>query len=558
MNGAEALVRLLEAHGVSKIFGLCGDTSLPFYDALRNLDHGIEHILTRDERSAAYMADAYARVTGKVGVCEGPSGGGATYLLPGLVEASESSIPVLGITSDVPLSSRGHYPLTELDQLSLFRPVTKFNAVLDQPANFAASVRAAFRNMTTGRPGAAHLSLPYDIQVAPVEPTTIWGQPEHGTYPAWPTGPDPVATNNAAKCLAQAQQPVVVCGGGVNIAGGERQLDQLARTLDLPVVSSISGRGCLGDDHPNYAGVIGSNGGVPATRKILAEADLVFFIGCRAGSVTTEKWRFPRQGTTVIHLDSDPLAISANYQVIAPLVADANLGLAALNEAIVATGIQASFGGARRCQAAREDKAAAFAKLACADSQPILPERLVAAINEIKDDNALLVVDAGTPCPYFSAYAHLPHAGRHLLTNRAHGALGYSLPAAIGAQFAAPNRQVIAVMGDGSFGFSLGELETATRHKLPIMFVVVANSSYGWIKAGQHSGFDKRYFSVDFNPSDHAGIAKSFGLQSFQVEKPGELLPALRAAADAGGPTLVDVACQPLELAQAPVSEWIA
>src|ERR671925_136365 len=157
MTGAEAVVEILKAHGVEILFGLCGDTSLPFYDALARLPHGMCHVLARDERSAAYMADGYARVSGKVGVCEGPSGGGVTYILPGLVEANESSIPVLGINTDVSVSSRGKFTLTELDQRTLMRPLTKWNAVIDRPADIPKLFRKAFEEMTTGRPGAAHL-----------------------------------------------------------------------------------------------------------------------------------------------------------------------------------------------------------------------------------------------------------------------------------------------------------------------------------------------------------------------------------------------------------------
>src|ERR671918_2612317 len=167
LSGAEAFVRMLQLPGARQIFGLCGDTSLPLYDALYRLEHGITHILTRDERSAAYMADAYARVTGRVGVCEGPSGGGATYILPGVVEANESSIPVLAVTTDIATGSRGRYALTELDQEALFRPLTKWNRVLDRADQVPSALRAAFRAMTTGRPGAAHLGLPFDVQGNP-------------------------------------------------------------------------------------------------------------------------------------------------------------------------------------------------------------------------------------------------------------------------------------------------------------------------------------------------------------------------------------------------------
>ena len=205
LSGAEAVVRMLDLYGVRHIFGLCGDTSLPFYDALYRMEHGITHVLTRDERSAAYMADGYARVSGRPGVCEGPSGGGATYLLPGLVEANESCSPVLGITSDVPVTSRGRYPLTELDQESLFRPLTKWNTVCDRADQVPQAIRSAFRQMTTGRPGAAHIGLPYDVMKEPVDPAEIWCQAEHDRYPAWRSAADPAAVEAAAAALAAGQ-----------------------------------------------------------------------------------------------------------------------------------------------------------------------------------------------------------------------------------------------------------------------------------------------------------------------------------------------------------------
>jgi len=181
LTGAQAVVEMLRAHGVEIVFGLCGDTSLPLYDALRGST--LRHILTRDERHAAYMADGYARVTGRVGVCEGPSGGGATYILPGLAEANESSIPVLAINTDISVASRGRYTLTELDQRTLMRTVTKWNAVLDRAADIPRVFRQAFDTMTTGRPGAAHIALPFDVQNAPVDALDIWADPSLGGYP---------------------------------------------------------------------------------------------------------------------------------------------------------------------------------------------------------------------------------------------------------------------------------------------------------------------------------------------------------------------------------------
>ena len=229
-----------------------------FYDALFRLGHNMEHILTRDERSAAYMADAYARVSGRVGVCEGPSGGGATYILPGLVEANESSVPVLAITSDVSVTSRGRYPLTELDQDALMRPLTKWNSVITEAGMLPRMVRAAFRAMTTGRPGSAHLGLPFDVQNGPVSPDDVFADAAHGAYPAWPAGSDEAAVEAAAEALMTAERPVIICGGGVVISGAEGELAKLAERFDIAVATTISGRGSIAENHDNAVGVVGS------------------------------------------------------------------------------------------------------------------------------------------------------------------------------------------------------------------------------------------------------------------------------------------------------------
>ena len=559
LSGAEALVHMLDAFGVKHIFGLCGDTSLPFYDAMHRLDHDITHVLTRDERHATYMADAYARVSKRVGVCEGPSGGGATYILPGLVEANDSSVPVLAITTDVSVSSRGHYPLTELAQDEMFRPLTKWNGVVDRAERLPAMLRAAFRAMTTGRPGAAHLGLPYDVQNAQVSADDIWVQAEFGRYPAWRSGPDPEAVESAVERLLSSRRPVVICGGGVVLSGGEAALKGLAERLNLVVATTISGQGALSDTHANCLGVVGSNGGTPATRAAVEDADLIVFVGCRAGSVTTERWRVPSSAAAVIHIDSDPMVISANYRTEVALVSDARLALEAVHAAIDANGpCKVDFSGTERVASAKKQKFAAFEKLAVSGERPIRPERVVRELHRVLPDDAIIVADPGTPCPYFSAFYDVPMMGRHFISNRAHGALGFSLPAAIGAQLGQPDAKVVSVMGDGSFGFSVGEFETVTRLNLPISFVVFSNSSYGWIKAGQKSGFEQRYFSVDFNPTDHAAVAPAYGIKSWRVEDPEQLATVLAEAAEHGGPTLVDVISQPLQEAEAPVSEWVA
>jgi acetolactate synthase-1/2/3 large subunit len=556
LTGAEAVVEMLKAHGVEILFGLCGDTSLPLYDALARLPHGMRHVLARDERSAAYMADGYARVSGRVGVCEGPSGGGVTYILPGLAEANESSVPVLCLNTDISVSSRGRFTLTALDQGALMRPVTKWNAVLDRSQDIPRLLRAAFRQMTTGRPGAAHIALPFDVQNGSVDRADVWADASFGRYPASRVAPDPFFIERAAKLLGDASYPLFLCGGGVVIAGAEQELLKVAERLSAPVATTISGKGSVSEEHPLAVGVVGSNGGTPETRAIVDQADLIVFIGCRAGSVTTERWRHPAPGKAkVIHLDVDPAVLGANYAVDVPLVGDAKLALAALDDALTSLNrpLEAS-----RVQQAKQQKFEKFQELAQSADKPIKPERLVAELSKTLDPDAIVVVDAGTPCPYFSAYYPARRTGRRFFSNRAHGALGYSLSAAIGAHFAAPDVKCVAVMGDGSFGFTCGELETLVRHRLPISLIVISNSSYGWIKAGQKSGYGGRYFAVDFDVTDHAAVAAAYGLKSWSVTEPGDLGKTLQQALAHPGPSLVDVICQPLQEAKAPVSEWIA
>ncbi len=557
LTGAEATVRMLQAYGVRHMFGLCGDTTLPFYDALARLDHGITHFLTRDERHAAYMADGYARVTGRPGVCEGPSGGGATYILPGLVEANESSVPVLAITTDVATSSAGRYPLTELDQVALFRPLTKWNAALDSAARLPATIRRAFREMTTGRPGAVHLALPFDTQKAEVSEAEIWADRRHQVFPASPAAPQKADIRAAAEALREAKAAVAICGGGPVLAHAQAALRELAHRLDLPIATTVSGQGAIAETDPWAVGVVGTNGGVASTRAVVEEADLVMFIGCRAGSVTTERWRSPAPGTKIIHIDSDPSVIGANYQTDVAIVADAKCALEAL---VAELGDYAGAGqaGTARAKAAWDAKLADFEPLATSHERPIRPEAVVAALAEILDDDATLIADPGTPCPYFSAHYRWRKAGRHFITNRAHGALGYALAAAMGAQVGRPSSKTLALMGDGSFGFCCGEFETLVRYKIPITSIVFSNAVFGWIKAGQNAGFGRRYYNVDFDRTDHAAVARAFGVKAWTVDDPAQLRPVLREAIAHDGPTLVDIISQPLHEAAAPVSEWIA
>ena len=554
LTGAEAMVKLLEGYEVKYIFGLCGDTSLPFYDALYQLNHSIKHILTRDERSASYMADAYARVTGKVGICEGPSGGGATYMIPGVVEANESSISVISITSDVPLTSIGHFPLTELKQKELFKPLTKWNEIIEEPKNLGSIIRNSFKQSTSGRPGACHICFPFDIQTAEISEEDIWVDKKFTKFPSLPLKPDPLKIDQIVQELSKSKNPMIICGGAIKNSFAEKELQKLVEKLNIVLATSVTGKGTLADIHPNCLGVVGSNGGSIYSREVIKKSDLVIFIGCRAGSVTTEKWQYPDSKTKIIHIDIDQKVIEANYKTHISLVADAKLTLIELNKKTKKN----DFKGNIIVAGVKRNKFSEFNKLLKDNKGLIKPERIVKELNDILPKNTYIVVDPGTPCPYFSAYYNFSKSGRYFLTNRAHGALGYALPASIGVQIAKPKNKVVSIMGDGSFGFTVGELETALRLKLPIIFIVISNSVYGWIKAGQKSSFNKRYYSVDFTRTDHAKVASAYGLKAWTVRKPQELKKIILKAVKQKGPCLIDIISQPLQDAKAPVSEWIA
>jgi acetolactate synthase-1/2/3 large subunit len=256
----------------------------------------------------------------------------------------------------------------------------------------------------------------------------------------------------------------------------------------------------------------------------------------------------------------DPEVIGANYETEASLVGDARLALAAVNARLDEDRIAPPKRSLDALKVAemREAKMAAFQALAANDDAPIRPERVVATLAKHLPDDAVVVADPGTPCPYLSAFLQLKRPGRSFISNRAHGALGYSLPAVVGAKIGRPDARCVAVMGDGSFGFACGELETIQRLGLPVTLIVISNAVFGWIKAGQRSAFDQRYFSVDFTPGRHAEIARAFGIEAFEVDQPAALDIAMQKALKADHPTLLDITCQPLHEAKAPVSEWIA
>lgn len=560
MNGAQSLVRALRDVGVEHIFGLPGDTGMALYDALYD-EPAITHIMTRDERSASFMADVYARVSRRVGVCEGPSGGGATYIVPGVAEAQGSAIPVLCMTSDTPVNEEHRGVLTELDQVGLFRPITKWSERVNLASGMEDAVHRAVRLATGDRPGAVHLSLPSDVlEDGGGENRRSDRAATVGTVPSSRPRADAGEVLRAAELLERAERAVIVAGGGVLTSGAWDQLTAFAEATGIPVGTSINGKGAIAETSDCSIGVVGNNGARSYANVWIAEADLVFYIGTRTDSTTTVAWTLPERDNppASIHLDISGKEIGNNYPSSALLQGDAGATLEDLLAAIEHPEPMRARNAERLARLASE-RGEYFDRVrrdAENDSQPIKPQRLIAALRELLDDDAIIVADPGTPTPYLSAQYEVRRAGRTTVIPRAYGALGYAIPGVVGAHFAGPGRRVVGMLGDGSYGMSVGELETISRLDLPVVIVQCDNGTYGWIKELQHLYHDKRYYSVDFNRIDYATIARGFGIAGFHVEDPADLKGVLRGALESGRPAFVNVVTEAQMTETPPVATW--
>lgn len=565
LNAAQALVAMLQAYQVRYVFGVPGDTSIPFYDALYQARDTLTHIMTRDERGASYMADVYARLSGKPGVCEGPSGGGATYLIPGLAEANASSIPLIAFTSDTPLEAAGRNVLTELDQGALFEAVTKWHTVLTRGERVPEVMRKAFRLATTGRPGPVQITLPEDVLEESVgSHASFYAEDVCATYPAYRTAADPEAVTQAAGLLLQAQRPVIVAGGGAAISGAWDELTALAELLSIPVGTSINGQGSIAETHPLSLGVVGGNGARSYANEIILAADLVVYVGCKTDSVTTLNWTLPNSngsGPKVIQIDADPVEIGNTYPIAAGLAGDARTTLRALlaelrgrlarHNGTAEREPWADFAGLRAAWfAAQEDKSAS-------NTSPLKPQRVMRALQNVLPRHSVIVADAGTGTPFTSAYYPSP-AGRHIIIPRGYGGLGYALPGVVGAKLARPDAPVVGLVGDGSFGMSCGELETIARLRLPVVILLFNNAMFGWIKNLQHLYRQQRYLSVDFSAdTDYASIARAFGLDGLRIDDGAALEDTLTKALASGRPTFIEVSSESELTEVPPVEKWL-
>jgi acetolactate synthase-1/2/3 large subunit len=544
MQVGDKLAELLVKNGVKYVYGVPGGQSLPMYEGIRKIQDQIQHVLMRDERSAGYAADAYARLTGRTGVCDATVGPGATNLVSPLAEAYCSSIPVLAILSDIPRSwehrrVRGNAS-QGVQQIEIFRTVSKWQATVNDPRMLEDVLDTAFRLATTGKPGPVVISIPVDVGNADFafkeRPNTLMGS----VFPRFRTAPDPKELEKAAQMLLKARKPVLVVGGGAHISGAEEQVRKLTELLGAPIITTISGKGIIAENHPQAFGVTGVFGN-PVASEIMQQADLVFFVGSKVGELTTFGFRVPQKTTPIIHLDTDPEEIGRNFIDSVPLLADACLGLDAIIAALTGKKAAAEWdfeAFKQKQQQWYKEKTGLIPE----KDQPLRPQAVMEALNQVLTEKDLVVCDASLSSGWAAAYLKLNTTGHRFIAPRGLAGIGWGAPAAIGAALAAnKENRILTIAGDGGFSYSVQELEVMNRLKLPVVIIVLNNNVLGWIKHAQKSGYQENYISTDFSQVDFATVARGFGARGYTVRSLEELKACLTKEKSPQGPAVIDV-----------------
>lgn len=555
-RGADILAECLIAAGIDRIFGVPGDTGVVFYDALYARTDRITHVLARDERSAAFMADGYARATNRVGVVEVSSGGGVDFLVSGMGEAFAASVPMLAITSDIHRRSRGTGAITEIDQEALFSAVAKAVLTVESAASIPQVIDQLLQVATSGRPGPVVAVFPEDVFDEQADDVEVFRLDDR--VPLRREMPPGKAIGRAAEALAAAERPAIVAGSGVHLSRGWAELEALAERAGIPVATTIHGKGAIAETHPLALGVAGANGARPYTNAYLEAADIVLLVGTRANSTDTNGFSAPpRDGPTIVQIDIDPTRAGRNYPGSLDLAGDARDTLALL-------AVETPANPERVASISREIAAARQAwRLAAVEPHRILPadqldpRDVTLVLHELLADDVTVVADPGTPTPNVASFWECPVAGRTVIDPRGHGPMGYAIPAAMGIALAT-GRPVLGLTADGSFAMSCGELETAARYRLPILYVQFTNGSLGWIKMLQHLYLGGRYFGVEPGPINAAAVANAMGIEGIRVTTLAQLREVATSWRTNPRPIYVDIAVPDQIALPPPVAPWTA
>ncbi len=539
-TGAHVLAEMLDGYGVTHLFHVPAVLRRTMVEIEKHTP--IKRLRPHGEKSAAYMADGFARASGRPGVCAAQVVG-ALNLAAGLRDAYLAHSPVIAFTGGRDPHTKFRKVYQEVDDVPSFEPVTKMNVTLDAVERIPDLVRQAFRTATSGTPGPVHIQFAgnegqIDAQEAEME---VYCEDRFSRVPPFRPAATDEELGQVLRLLADAERPVLIAGGGVRASGAGPALIGLAELLQIPVATSLNGKDTIPGSHPLSVGVVGTYSRGSANRTVL-EADLVCFVGTETGGMTTHFWKVPPIGTPAIQIDISPEALGRNYPLLAAVNADARTALTRMRELAEAPSTHSEWAGAAAGNVA--EWRGEHAPLLESDQTPMRPERLCAELSELVPDDGIVVVDTGHAGMWMGGLFDLRTSTQSYLRSAGH--LGWAFPASLGAKCAAPERPVVCFTGDSGFWYHIAEIETAVRWGINSITVVNNNHSGNQSKRG----FDRVYGGRQserahemwvFTEVDFARLADQIGAVGIRVEKPADLAPAFERALDADRPVILDV-----------------
>jgi len=545
---AHTIAAALKRHGVREVFG----QSLPSMVHLACASHGIRQIAYRQENTGGYMADGYARTTGKVAVVTAQNGPAAAILVPPLAEALKASIPIVALVQEVARDQTDRNAFQEIDHHGMFSACAKWVRTVTVASRIEDYVDMAFTAAASGRPGPAVLMLPADLLLEPHVSDQSRGL-SLGAFPLDRVAPDPMRVEQAADLLAAAERPLVIAGGGVHASGATDELAALQESACLPVATTTMGKGAVADTHPLTVGVVGyymgQAGRTHFLREMVTDADVVLLVGNRTNQNGTDSWSLYPEGARYIHLDIAGEEIGRNYEASVRLLGDAKLGLEALTKALTARDLAKRQAARPAIEAAIRSGRSSYEEATRAvrnsGKAPVRPERVMAEIDARLKADDIVVADASYSSIWIANFLTAREAGSRFITPRGLAGLGWGLPMALGAKVGNPDKRIVCVCGDGGFAHAWPELETARRLGLQVTLIILSNQILGYQKHAENHKFGAHTDAVDFAPVDHAAIARACGLDGIRVERPEEIGPALDQALAAEKTTLTDVIADP-------------
>ena len=533
MRGGEAIIESLKNMGVKTIFGYPGGQTIPFYDMLYDAD--LDHILVRHEQCAAHAADGYARASGKVGVCLATSGPGATNLVTGIATSYMDSSPILAITGQVPTHLIGNDAFQEADIIGITMPITKHSYQPKNPDLIPSMIKSAFEIAASGRPGPVLIDVPKEVQEGELSKfdDSLIDTPGYN-----PTTKGNIRQIKKARDLIKnAKRPLILVGAGVIISGACRELNELAHTINAPVMSSLLGKGAIDETDDLALGMIGMHGRKVSNDSI-NESDLLIAIGIRFSDRTTGRLDSFVPDTKVIHIDIDPAEIGKNVDVDLPIVGDAKNILASLNKLLKDYEIPKEV--TDWTNMIKQRKHDLLPRVTYNDV-PLKPQTVIKEIAEVLTPESILTTDVGQN-QMWAAHFYDTQKPRKFISSGGLGTMGFGFPAAIGAKVACPDDPVVSINGDGGFLMVCQELATVKEYDIPVIAVVLENRTLGMVYQWQSLLYNERHSQTLLgNSPDFVKLAESFGVNAVRITKPGETKEALASAIKDNEPILLNV-----------------